>query len=108
MGSQTETRLIGYMTRYIEQHQDHHVLLDQESHIILTALETAHALSEYEIYLQALITLFPYLRSSKPYNMVRRYLQQAYWYARTAGQQTASLLRIASYLVSHLSRPLPL
>src|SRR5579859_2593105 len=96
--SGAEERLVHYVKQYIEQYQLQNEHLDQESHLILTTLETAHKLpASGETYLQSIIASVPYLRTSKPLNVVEQILRQAYQLART-GSFHAQLLSIAGQM----------
>ncbi|GHO46985.1 NB-ARC domain-containing protein [Ktedonospora formicarum] len=79
---QAERHLIRYVMEYVEQHQEHTSALDQESHIIFTALEIAQQFHEPECYIQVILHLTRYLHSHVPYDVIFPLLQQAYAYAR--------------------------
>ena len=74
---QAEVRLVRYVAQYIEQYQEQNALLEQESQIIFAGLETARHLHEYQLYLETVLQLCPYLRANKPYDIVEQYLRQA-------------------------------
>ncbi|GHO50536.1 helix-turn-helix domain-containing protein [Ktedonospora formicarum] len=82
---QAEIRLVRYVARFIEQHQDQNMLLGQENQIIFAALELAHQWQEYELYLEMMLHLSSYLRANTPYDLAEQYFQQAYELASSKG-----------------------
>lgn len=94
---QARHRLVRYIARYIEQHQDENTLLEQEDHVIFTALDTARKISEHEVYLQMLLNLIPFFETTRPATITQQYLHHAYIYAK-AEDYHGYALRIAFHL----------
>lgn len=80
-------RLIEYANTFVETHKTDYELLDQESSMILTALEAAHRLSKQPELIRGVSAFAPFLLLRGNYELAERHVQKAYEAAMTRGDQ---------------------
>jgi tetratricopeptide (TPR) repeat protein/transcriptional regulator with XRE-family HTH domain len=81
-GSEPQERLIHYVIEFVEEHKKDYELLDQESDIVLRALDFAHELGMKEELVRAVIAFEPYMQARGSYEDAARHLQRALEAAR--------------------------
>jgi tetratricopeptide (TPR) repeat protein/transcriptional regulator with XRE-family HTH domain len=88
-------RLISYFTDFVEAHKKEYELLEQESTIILGALETAYELGKWAQLVRSACAFAPFLLLRGIYAVAEQHLQRAYDAAMVLGDSyglTTSLL----------------
>ena len=88
-------RLISYFTDFVETHKKDYELLEQESTIILGALETAYELGKWAQLVRSACAFAPFLLLRGIYAVAEQHLQRAYDAAMVLGDSyglTTSLL----------------
>jgi tetratricopeptide (TPR) repeat protein/transcriptional regulator with XRE-family HTH domain len=78
-------RLINYANTFIEAHKTDYELLDQESGMILAALEDAHRLDKQQELVRGVSAFAPFLLLRGNYGLAERHVQRAYEAAITRG-----------------------
>ncbi len=91
------TRLIAYMTHYVEEHRKDYELLEQESTIILATLDIAHEQERHEELVRAVIAFAPFLLLRGLYPIALRHLQHAL-VAAQASKDTHGITGVLLYL----------
>ncbi len=77
-GTAVHERLIAYATTYVEAHKTDYELLDQESSIVLAALEAAHELGKPAELVRAVSAFVPFLLLRGSYALAELHLQRAH------------------------------
>ncbi len=88
-------RLITYFTGFAEAHKKDYELLEQESNIILTALEAAYELGKWTALVRCACAFAPFLLLRGIYAVAEQHLQRAYDAAMVLGDSygiTSTLL----------------
>ena len=88
-------RLISYFTDFVETHKKDYELLEQESTIILAALETAYELGKWAALVRCACAFAPFLLLRGIYTVAEQHLHRAYDVAMVLGDSygiTTSLL----------------
>ncbi|MHB8598114.1 MAG: tetratricopeptide repeat protein [Ktedonobacteraceae bacterium] len=75
---QPYTRLIDYAIDFVNAHKTDYELLEQESPIILAALDAAHDTNKPEELVQAVLTFAPFLLLRGSYQLAEKHLQRAH------------------------------
>jgi tetratricopeptide (TPR) repeat protein/transcriptional regulator with XRE-family HTH domain len=78
-------RLISYFTDFVEAHKKEYELLEQESNIILAALETAYELGKWVALVRCACAFAPFLLLRGIYAAAEQHLQRAYDAAMVLG-----------------------
>ncbi len=76
--TQPYTRLIDYAIDFVNAHKTDYELLEQESPIILAALDAAHDNNRQEELVQAVLAFAPFLLLRGSYQLVEKHLQRAH------------------------------
>jgi tetratricopeptide (TPR) repeat protein len=71
-------RLIDYANTFVEAHKTDYELLDQESSMILTALEAAYRLGKQQELVRGVSAFAPFLLLRGNYGLAERHVQRAY------------------------------
>ncbi|MGZ3630746.1 MAG: tetratricopeptide repeat protein [Ktedonobacteraceae bacterium] len=71
-------RFIAYFTDFTEEHRKNYELLEQESNVILAALETAYELGKLALLIRCACAYAPFLLVRGMYTVAGRHLQIAY------------------------------
>jgi len=71
-------RFITYFTGFTEEHKKNYELLEQESNVILAALETAYELGKLALLIRCACAFAPFLLVRGMYTVARQHLQMAY------------------------------
>jgi tetratricopeptide (TPR) repeat protein len=71
-------RMVSYFTGFAEAHKKDYELLEQESSIILAALEKAHDLGQWSSLVRCACAFAPFLLSRGIYAVAEQHLQRAY------------------------------
>jgi tetratricopeptide (TPR) repeat protein/transcriptional regulator with XRE-family HTH domain len=71
-------RFIGYFTDFTEEHTKDYELLEQESNLILAALETAYEMGKWAQLVRCACAFAPFLLVRGMYAIAREHLQRAY------------------------------
>lgn len=79
-------RLVSYITGYVEAHKKDYELLEQESNIILAALEEANKLGKRAELIRCVSAFVPFLLSRGLYRLAEEHLQRAHEAARALGE----------------------
>ncbi len=75
---QPYTRLIDYAIDFVSTHKTDYELLEQESPIILAALDAAHDINKPEELVQAVLAFAPFLLLRGSYQLAEKHLQRAH------------------------------
>ena len=97
-------RLISYFTDFVETHKKDYELLEQESTIILAALETAYELGKWTALVRCVCAFAPFLLLRGIYAVAEQHLQRAYDVAMVLGDSygiTTTLLYLGEIAVKH-------
>ncbi len=86
--NQPYTRLIDYAIDFVSAHKTDYELLEQESPIILAALDAAYDTNKPEELVQAVLAFAPFLLLRGSYPLAEKHLQRAYTAARTLGDSS--------------------
>jgi tetratricopeptide (TPR) repeat protein len=81
-------RLISYFTDFVETHKKDYELLEQESTIILAALETAYELGKWAALVRCACAFAPFLLLRGIYAVAEQHLQRAYDAAMVLGDSS--------------------
>ena len=71
-------RFIGYFTDFTKAHTKDYELLEQESNLILAALETAYEMGKWALLVRCACAFAPFLLVRGMYAIAREHLQRAY------------------------------
>ena len=88
-------RLIEYANTFVETHKTDYELLDQESGIILAALEAAYKMKKHAELVRGVCAFAPFLLLRGNYELAEQHVQRAYEVATTRGDRhsiTSALL----------------
>jgi tetratricopeptide (TPR) repeat protein/transcriptional regulator with XRE-family HTH domain len=77
-GNTAYERLISYFTNFVEEHKKDYELLEQESNIILAALEKAYELGKWIALVRCACAYAPFLLLRGMYAVAELHLQRAY------------------------------
>ncbi len=97
-------RLISYFTDFVETHKKDYELLEQESTIILAALETAYELGKWTALVRCVCAFAPFLLLRGIYAVAEQHLQRAYDAAMVLCDSygiTTTLLYLGEIAVKH-------
>ena len=97
-------RLISYFTDFVETHKKDYELLEQESTIILAALETAYELGKWTALVRCVCAFAPFLLLRGIYAVAEQHLQRAYDVAMVLGDSygiTTTLLYLGEIAEKH-------
>ena len=84
-------RLVAYYQEYIKENQADFEALEQESHNIFTALETAHTLEDHVALVQGVFALTDFLLHRGLYALGKIYLQRTYEATVASGDTRGSV-----------------
>ena len=77
-GNTAYERLISYFTNFVAEHKKDYELLEQESNIILAALEKAYELGKWTALVRCTCAYAPFLLLRGMYDVAEQHLQRAY------------------------------
>jgi tetratricopeptide (TPR) repeat protein/transcriptional regulator with XRE-family HTH domain len=86
-GTFVAERLIDYMLDFVEENHKDYDLLEQESHIILAALEKAYELDKKAELVQIITQCVPFMLSRGFYALAAKHLQRAHEAAMVLGNE---------------------